>query len=149
MKMSLTILSNAPESRTFTYFATTSSWKFSTREQPDLLIRNDSQRQRKDGERKRRGVGIAGFALEATVSSSRGYHHRFRVTESEQVRVKSSIYLGRRLLTCPADVRSRGKKSVPLEHCASEKKRREREKEEDSGRGKRGFRRTGRQRVGV
>ncbi|KOX81013.1 hypothetical protein WN51_05700 [Melipona quadrifasciata] len=65
--------------------------------------------------------------MEATASSSRGYQ-RFRVTESEQVRVKSSIYLGRRLLTCPADVRSRGKKSVPLERRASEEKKRERQR---------------------
>ena len=74
---------------------------------------------------------MVGSTLEATASSSRGYR-RFRVTESEQVRVKSSIYLGRRLLTCPADVRSRGKKSVPLEHCASESGESERRRNERS-----------------
>lgn len=53
---------------------------------------------------------MVSFTLEATASLSIS-----PVPEGEQVRVKSSIYLSGRLLTCPADVRSRSKKSVPSE----------------------------------
>lgn len=74
---------------------------------------------------------MVSFTLEETASLSR--YHQFR-----KVRVKSSIYLGGRLLTCPADVRSRSKKSVPSK-CGRQLKK----KWAEMGRRERGFSRKG------
>lgn len=52
---------------------------------------------------------MVSFTLEATASLSIS-----PVPEGEQVRVKSSIYLGGRLLTCPADVRFEEQEKCPL-----------------------------------
>lgn len=75
---------------------------------------------------------MVSFTLEATASLSIS-------PEGEQVRVKSSIYLGGRLLTCPADVRSRSKKSVPSElKCGRQLKKKWAGKREE-GKRERGF----------
>lgn len=75
---------------------------------------------------------MVSFTLEATASLSIS-------PEGEQVRVKSSIYLGGRLLTCPADVRSRSKKNVPSElKCGRQLKKKWAGKRE-KGKRERGF----------
>lgn len=75
---------------------------------------------------------MVSFTLEATASLSIS-------PEGEQVRVKSSIYLGGRLLTCPADVRSRSKKSVPSElKCGRQLKKKWAGKREEGSEDSRG-----------